>query len=144
MPTDPIRALCWAFAAALGAAAMLNYVPGLTDEQGRAFGVFSLDLYDDLLHLASAFWAAMAAIVSRRASDIFLKAFGTLYLLDGVMGLGLGSSYLDLGILVDGVVDRPLGFKVLANLPHLLLGGTAVLGGFFLANRPPPPDALPS
>lgn len=144
MVSDPIRALTWAFAAALAAAAALNYVPGLTDDEGRAFGIFALDTYDDLLHLASALWAAMAAWLSRRASLTFLKAFGVLYLLDGLMGLTLGSGYLDLGILVDGVVDAPLGFKLLANLPHLLLGGVAVLAGFVLSDRMPPPDAAPA
>ena len=36
------------------AAASVNYVPGLTDAEGRAFGIFALDIYDDALHVASA------------------------------------------------------------------------------------------
>ena len=36
------------FVVLLGAAA-LNYIPGVTDEEGVAFGVFELDLFDDAL-----------------------------------------------------------------------------------------------
>ena len=62
------------FIVLLGAAA-LNYIPGLTDDQGLAFGIFALDLFDDALHLASAIWALTAAFISRRASQIFLIIF---------------------------------------------------------------------
>jgi hypothetical protein len=110
----------------LAAAASLNYIPGLTDAEGRAFGIFALDIYDDGLHVASALWAGIAAMTSRRASRIFLWYFGLLYLTDGLLGLAAGSGYLDLGIVNHGVVDLPLRFKILANLPHIGLGGFAV------------------
>ena len=42
-------------------AASLNYIPGLTDTEGRAFGIFALDIFDDSLHVASALWALSAA-----------------------------------------------------------------------------------
>ena len=95
-------------------------------------GIFALDIFDDLLHFASATWALIAAWLSRRASIIFLQTFGTLYLLDGALGLATGSGYLDLGILRYGVVAMPFGFKILANLPHIFLGGVAVISGFLL------------
>jgi len=132
---DIIRLIAVGFAVALTIAAALNYVPGLTDAEGRAFGIFALDIYDDLLHLASAAWAAIAAFWSRSASVSFLKLFGTLYGLDGLFGLATGSGYLDLGILIHGVQNLPFGFKILANLPHLALGGFAVFTGFVLAPR---------
>lgn len=130
-----LRSIAVAYAVALGAAAALNYVPGLTDTEGRAFGIFALDIYDDLLHLASAAWAATAAWLSVRACVIYFKVFGVLYLLDGLLGLATGSGYLDLGILIYGVQDLPFTFKILANLPHIALGGFATLTGFFLARR---------
>jgi hypothetical protein len=132
---DFIRLIAVGYAVALTVAAALNYVPGLTDAEGRAFGIFALDIYDDLLHLASAAWAAIAAFWSRSASVSFLKLFGTLYGLDGLFGLVTGSGYLDLGILIHGVQNLPFGFKILANLPHLALGGFAVFTGFVLAPR---------
>lgn len=132
---DLVRTTALGLAAALAFAALLNYVPGLTDAQGRAFGVFALDIYDDALHMGSAIWAAVAAFTSRRAAEIFLKVFGTLYFLDGLMGLAVGSGYLDLGIFLQGVQSYPLMFRIMANAPHLLLGGIGMLSGFLLARR---------
>ena len=121
-----LRRIAFVYMVILLAAASLNYIPGLTDSEGRAFGVFALDIYDDLLHVASALWAGIAAATSSRASRIFLRYFGLLYLTDGLLGLATGSGYLDLGIMNHGVLDLPLTFKVLANLPHIFGGGFAV------------------
>ncbi|TRW98621.1 DUF4383 domain-containing protein [Paracoccus sp. M683] len=117
------------YAVALFGAAAINYVPGLTDPDGLAFGIFALDIFDDLLHLASGLWALAAALISARAARNFLLIFGALYLADGAMGLAVGSGYLDLGIINNGVLDLPFGFKILANAPHILLGGGALLAG---------------
>lgn len=117
------------YVVALSGAAALNYVPGVTDDQGRAFGIFALDIFDDALHLASALWALAAALVSARAARMFLILFGALYLADGAMGLAVGSGYLDMGIFTNGILDLPFGFKILANLPHIALGGFALIMG---------------
>ena len=132
-----IRWIAVGYAIALAIAGLLNYIPGLTDAQGRAFGIFALDIYDDMLHFGSGVWAAIAAWTSRRASVLFFQIFGTLYLLDGLLGLITGSGYLDLGILIYGVQNLPFGFKILANLPHIVLGGFAAFTGFFLSRRLP-------
>lgn len=116
------------FAALLGAAS-LNYIPGLTDAEGRSFGIFALDIYDDGLHLASALWALAAALLSHRAARFFLLVFGAFYLGDGALGLATGSGYLDLGIFIYGVLDLGFGFRILANLPHVALGGFALFSG---------------
>jgi hypothetical protein len=130
---DLIRLVAWGYALVLIFAAALNYIPGLTDAQGRVLGIFALDIYDDLLHLASALWAAVSAAWSRQAAKTFLKVFGTLYCLDGLLGLATGSGYLDLGIVIYGVQDLPFGFRVLNNLPHIALGAFAAFSGFALA-----------
>ena len=119
------------FVVLLGAAS-LNYIPGVTDADGVAFGVFALDIFDDALHLASAIWALIAGLLSTRAARQFLLIFGALYLGDGVLGLVTGSGYLDFGIFNYGVQDLPFGFKILANLPHIGLGGIALASGLFL------------
>ena len=132
---DLLRTIAWGYALVLALAAALNYIPGLTDSTGRVLGIFALDIYDDLLHLASAAWAVASAYWSRQASKTFLKIFGTLYCLDGLLGLVIGSGYLDLGIVIYGVQSLPLGFRILANLPHIALGGFAAFCGFVLAKR---------
>jgi len=120
------------FFAVLLFGAALNYIPGVTDTDGVAFGVFELDIFDDALHAASATWALVAAFYSARAAKLFLLIFGVLYLGDGVLGLITGSGYLDFGIFNYGFQDLPFGFKILANTPHIGLGGIAVFSGLFL------------
>jgi hypothetical protein len=121
-----LRRIAFVYMVILLGAASLNYIPGLTDSEGRAFGVFALDIYDDALHVASALWAGFAAFTSTRAARIFLRYFGLLYLTDGLLGLATGSGYLDLGIMNHGIQHYPLVFKILANLPHIAGGGFAV------------------
>jgi hypothetical protein len=126
-----LRKIAFVYMGILLAAASLNYIPGLTDSQGRAFGVFALDGFDDALHVASALWAAIAASTSTRASRIFLRYFGILYLTDGLLGLATGSGYLDFGIVKYGVVALPFTFKILANLPHIAGGSFAISSSAF-------------
>jgi hypothetical protein len=123
------RRVAFGYFLVLSGVAALNYIPGVTDAYGVAFGIFALDIYDDLLHLGSALWAGIAAIAGVRASRIFLTGFGALYLADGALGLATGSGYLDLGICFYGVQDLDFGFKILANAPHVGLGGFALLMG---------------
>jgi len=132
---DSIRSIALGFAVVLAGVTALSYIPGLTDAQGRTFGIFRLNLFNDLLHGSSAFWAAIAALMSRRAATSFLKIFGTLYFLDGAMGVAIGSGFLDLGVIRNGILDQPLSFKLLASAPHLILGGVAMYSGFVLARR---------
>lgn len=114
-------------------AASLNYIPGLTDAQGLAFGIFALDIFDDALHVASALWALAAALISHRAARAFLVLFGALYLGDGVFGFFTGYGYLDLGIFTNASEGMSFTlFRVLANLPHVALGGFALWAGLRL------------
>lgn len=120
------------FVVLLGAAA-LNYVPGITDAEGLAFGIFALDPFDDALHLVSALWALAAAFFGARASKVFLVIFGALYLGDGVFGFFTGYGYLDFGIFTNPSEGLSFTlFRVLANLPHIALGGVALIAGIKL------------
>lgn len=132
---DLMQRIALGYAGALAFAAALNYIPGLTDAQGRTFGIFALDIYDDSLHLASALWAAWAAWTSRAAAVTFLKIFGTLYFLDGLLGVFTGVGFLDLTIFITGPQPSSLLFNLLASAPHLILGGFAMFAGFILAKR---------
>lgn len=130
-----LRLLAFLYFFALLGAAALNYAPGITDAEGRAFGIFALDIFDDALHLVSALWALAAALVSARASRLFLILFGALYLADGALGFVTGSGYLDLGILRWGWLPWDTAMRILANAPHIVLGGVALAGGLLLERR---------
>lgn len=131
-----LRLIYFGYFVALMIAASLNYIPGLTDENGLAFGIFALDVYDDALHVASALWALVAGLVSRRAARTFLILFGAAYLGDGVFGIFTGWGYLDLGIFTNASLGVEVSLpRFLANLPHLALGGFGLFAGLFLARR---------
>jgi len=125
-----LRLVAFLYFLVLMFAASLNYLPFIPVIDGKTFGIFALDIYDDGLHLASAIWAGLAAWFGARASRFFLLYFGLIYFGDGLLGLITGSGYLDLGIINYGVQDLPFGFKIMANLPHLGLGSMAVLSSF--------------
>jgi hypothetical protein len=129
-----LRLVALLYFLALLFAASLNYLPFIPVNDGKTFGIFALDIYDDALHLASALWAGLAAWLGARASRSFLLAFGALYFADGLLGLITGSGYLDLGIVNYGIQDLPFDFKIMANLPHLGLGGLAILSGLLFRN----------
>jgi uncharacterized protein DUF4383 len=127
---DRSRLAAGLLGAALLFAAATDYIPAFIDQEGRVFGLFQLDIYKDALHLASAVWAIAAALISRPAAIFFLRVFGTLYFLDGVMGVFTGSGYLDLSIFIDGVRSTSAYVKVASSMPHLVLGMFGIVTGF--------------
>ena len=113
----------------------LGYVPPFHDQQGYLFGLFKLEWWDDALHLGSGIWAAIAAWKSYEATRTYFRIFGPLYFLDGVCGLLTGMGYLDLGIILHGPMALPLETRIAANLPHIAIGGFAILVGYVFARR---------
>lgn len=130
-----VQKLAWLYAAMFFFIAVIGYLPGLTNAAGQLFGLFKLDLIDDALHLGSGIWAAAAAWTSTRAATLYFKLFGSIYGLDGLMGLAFGQGYLDGGIFTHGITPLDLGTRIATNLPHLLIGGMAVLIGFVISRR---------
>ncbi len=130
-----IRAFAWFYAALFLSVVLVGYIPALNDDDGNLLGLFSLQIYDDALHLGSAIWAGFAAWRSEAASRAYFRIFGPLYFLDGVVGLLTGNGYLDLGILLQGPNDLSFAVRVAANTPHLLIGGFAAAIGYLLPGR---------
>jgi hypothetical protein len=126
---DRYRIAALLLGAALLFAALTDYIPAFMDSEGRVFGLFHLDIYKDALHVASGLWA-LAAACSRRSAVFFLRVFGTLYFLDGVMGAFTGSGYLDLSIFIEGVRNVSATVKILSSLPHLALGAFGIAVGW--------------
>jgi hypothetical protein len=126
---DRYRIAALLLGAALLFAAATDYIPAFIDAEGRVFGLFHLDIYKDALHVASGLWA-LASALSRRSAIFFLRVFGTLYFLDGVMGVFTGSGYLDLSIFIDGIRDVSPMIKLLSSVPHLGLGAFGIAVGF--------------
>jgi hypothetical protein len=131
-----VRALAWTYALLFVGVTALGYIPAFLDEKGQLFGLFKLQWWDDALHLGSGLWAAIAARHSYKASRTYFRIFGPLYFFDGVLGLLTGSGSLDLGIFLHGPMAMPIQTTVAMNVPHILIGGVAILVGYVLARRP--------
>jgi Domain of unknown function (DUF4383) len=132
---DRVRLFGWIYFVGFMLIVGLDFVPAFVDSEGRLFGLFTLDFYDNSLHAASGLWAALASWLSADAARAYFRLFGPLYFLDGVMGLIVGSGYLDGGIFLYGPLDLPLMVRFFANLPHLIIGGVAIWAGYSLARR---------
>lgn len=130
-----LRKFAWVYAVMFFLIAGMSYIPALKDESGYMFGLFSLQLHDDLLHAGSGLWAALAAMRSTWASRFYFRLFGLVYFFDGIVGLIFGEAYLDLGIFLHGPQPYDWAHKIGANLPHILIGGIAVLIGFGLGRH---------
>ncbi|MBF9044192.1 hypothetical protein HKCCE4037_12690 [Rhodobacterales bacterium HKCCE4037] len=131
-----LRRLCLVYAAILLAVAAINYIPGLTDDEGLAFGIFALDPFDDALHLASAIWAFLAGLISNRSARMFLLIFGAAYLADGIFGIFTGWGFLDFAIFTNESLGPEFSYlRLAANAPHIGLGGIALLAGLLGGRR---------
>ena len=130
-----LQKLGWVFAALFLGVVILGYIPGVTDDQGLMFGLFHIDPIDDILHLGSAIWAAIAAWHSFKAIRFYFRWFGGVYLLDGIIGTFTGNGILDLGIVFNGISNAPFFTKLAASFPHILIGGAAVYIGFILSKK---------
>jgi len=136
-----VRILAWAYALLFVGVTALGYIPALLDAQGNLFGLFKLQWWDDALHLGSGMWAAIAAWTSYNASRTYFRIFGPLYFFDGVLGLLTGMGYLDVGIVLLGPMVIPLQTWIAMNVPHIAIGGFAILAGYVLAKRAEPTAA---
>jgi hypothetical protein len=116
-----IRRIAIAYAIILGIVTALNYIPGLTDAQGRVFGIFALDIYDDMLHFASAAWAAIAASLSLEygAKSIYARAIGAL--------AGIAPAQLKIRSVVRGLNETDLAGDSRIRLIETRSDGTSII-----------------
>jgi len=133
-----VQKLAWVYGGLFLFVVALGYLPGLTNDSGQLFGLFRIELIDDALHLGSGLWAAAAAWYSARAATLYFKLFGSIYTLDGIVGLLFGQGFLDGGIFIHGITSLDWGTKFAANLPHLLIGGIAAFIGFVVSRQQHP------
>ena len=131
-----MRRLCLVYAVILLAVAAINYIPGLVDDTGLAFGIFALDPFDDALHLVSAIWAFIAGLISNRSARMFLILFGAAYLADGIFGIFTAWGFLDFAIFTNDSLGFELSFqRIAANAPHIGLGAVALISGLAAGRR---------
>ena len=114
-----IRRVTLAWAVLFTIVVAMGWVPGwytMEGEERLLFGLFKLSPLDDITHGITAVAAIAAGISGRRASLLFLTAFGFYYALDAIFFLTYGF-----------VNDLPYSADIMLNLPHVLIA-TAMLG----------------
>lgn len=124
------QTVAWIYAALFAVVVALGHVPQFQDANGLTFGLFHLNLYQDLLHGLSGVWAVAAALKGRSWSVFYLRWFGLAYFLDGVMGAFLGRTFLDLGVF-RGIPATDPSIRLLVNVPHIVIGGVAAFLGLW-------------
>jgi hypothetical protein len=109
-----IRKLTFVFAVFAALVVAMGYVPQfITAQHGderTMFGLYAISLLDDVTHGLTAIAALAACLHSRKASLLFLTAFGWYYALDAIF-------YLTFGVLS----DKPWAANIFLNLPHVII-----------------------
>lgn len=114
----------------------LNYLPFLFGADGKMVGGFDLGAEANLLHVLSGMWALTALWYSRNAMLYYFRLFGTVYFLDGVIGVIAGKAFLNLNLLDPHThAHAEMSVRLLLNAPHLTIGGLAMVIGFILFKK---------
>jgi hypothetical protein len=112
-----IRKCAFGFATLFLGVYLLDYVPGIMDQNGLMFGLFQMTKIVDVGHLTLGVLALVAALISTKLSRVYFWALGVWYTIDVV-------TYF-FGHLQTISLMR----NVLVNLPHTLI----VIAAFWIA-----------
>jgi hypothetical protein len=120
-----IRKCAFGFAALFLGVYLLDYVPGIMDQNGLMFGLFQMTKIVDVGHLTLGVLALVAALVSTKISRVYFWALGVWYSIDVV-------TYFFGHLQTTSLVRN-----VLVNLPHALI----VIAAYWIALEVDKPQA---
>ena len=133
LPHDPyrtLRTLAWWYTAGFLGIFIICHTPGVSDDQGRLFGLFRIDPIDDFVHLLSGIAGALAAWRALAWIPAYFLAIGILYNLDAVVGMTMSRGLLDLSVFKLGPAGADFSVtNWLLNLPHIILATLALVIG---------------
>jgi hypothetical protein len=113
-----IQKLAWTFGIVFIIIGILGFVPSLTSG-GLLFGVFSVDVMHNIVHLASGILAILAVRSGARYTLLYFKVFGIVYAIVTVLGFLEGDTIL--GLMTINMAD---------NVLHLVIAVVALWAGF--------------
>jgi hypothetical protein len=120
-----IQKCAFGFAALFLGVYLLDYVPGIMDQNGLMFGLFRMTRLVDLGHLGAGCLALMGGLISARLSRIYFWILGVWYTID-VITYFFGHLH-----------TIPLATNFLVNLPHILI----FIAAYWIATRVDQPKA---
>ncbi|MFZ0521992.1 MAG: hypothetical protein WAL95_13275 [Candidatus Acidiferrales bacterium] len=121
-----IQKLAFGFAALFLGVYLLDYVPGIMDQNGLMFGLFHMTKIVDIGHLALGALALIAALSSARIARIYFWMLGIWYTIDVVT------------FFVGHLHSLRLVVNILTNLPHLIV----FLAAYWIALNVDKPKAV--
>jgi hypothetical protein len=125
-----LRKLAWWYTAGFLGIFVLCHTPGLSDDQGRLFGLFRIDPIDDFVHLLSGLAGAVIAWKGQPYIPAYFIVIGVLYNLDAVVGMIMSRGLLDLSVFKLGPGGPDFSItNWLLNLPHIVLATLALFIG---------------
>ena len=113
--TTAIQKCAWAFALLFLGVYLLDYVPGIMDQNGLMFGLFHMTRIVDIGHLVAGGLAVLGALLSAKMSRLYFYLLGVWYSIDVLTDF---FSHLH---------ARSLGVNIAVNLPHILILTAAFL-----------------
>ena len=123
-----IQKCAFGFAALFLGVYLLDYVPGIMDQNGLMFGLFHMTRIVDLGHLGAGSLALIGAIVSARLSRAYFWLLGVWYTID--VGIYFIGHFQTLSLMKN----------VLINLPHILI----FIAAYWIALNVDKPKAVPA
>lgn len=125
-PDQQAPIFAFGFAGAFLLATVLGFIPNPLVGDGA---LFQTNTAHNMVHLATAAGFLVVGLLGNRASTLFMKSFGVVYLLVGVLGFYL------LGGASEGHLLGVVHINTLDNYLHLVLGAVILLSGFYLTKR---------
>jgi hypothetical protein len=122
-----LRKLAWWYTAGVLGIFLICHTPGLSDADGRLFGLFRIDPIDDFVHLLSGIAGALVIWLAPARIPAYFLVVGALYNLDALVGMTMSRGLLDLSVfkLGPGSPDFSLTNWAL-NMPHIVLATLAL------------------
>ena len=114
-----IQKYAWGFAALFLGVYLLDYVPGIMDENGLMFGLFHMTSIVDLGHLGAGTLAVLGALISVKMSRVYFYLLGVWYSIDVV-------TYF-----FTHLYTLSLAKNLAINLPHILI----LIAAFWIATH---------
>jgi hypothetical protein len=140
-----LKKLAWAYTAGFLGIFIICHTPGLSDAEGRLFGLFRIDPIDDFVHLLSGIAGALVVWLAPRAIPLYFIVIGVLYNLDAFVGMTMSRGLLDLSVFRQGMGSPDFSLTNWAlNAPHIVLASLALWIGARKPGEPAPAVTAPA
>ncbi len=128
-----LQKLAWFYTVMFVFVFIISHWPGLTDAHGKLLGLYKIDPIDDIFHLLSGVYAAIAAWHSAKWCKIFFLVMAFLYGVDAFLGLLFSTEFLNGNFITKGLGAPNFSLENwYVNLPHIAITAVALWAAYGL------------